>query len=264
MLVVNRTFISPNRSAGWSYGRPTKVVIHSTRSGVIGRTDHNLEMQSTINWFMGTNSSASSNLVISPTEIVRMVADEFPSWHAKEHSWQAWGIELTQPMRDTPYEEGHYVNLVRALKHYQTLGPVELVHLSSLAWGDATSGLIGHEETAQGLRDGKSDPGPQFNWAKLLAMLNDTQEDDVVTTADFEKIRKIVKEEVRAGAIYVKCPTHPSVYRLTEDQTLVGVVNPDVFGLEGDFSDVTVLPADSSVWNLEVTYPSGIPTELRK
>lgn len=87
--------------------------------------------------------------------------------------------------------------------------------------------------------------------------------EDKMEQADFDKIRDIVRAEGRAEAIYVKHPNHPSVYRLTEDQSLVGVVNPEVFGLQGDFSDVTVLPADSTVWNLEVTYPAGLPEELR-
>src|SRR3990167_5689107 len=121
-LQVNRTFLSPNRSSGWLYGPPNKVVIHSTRSGQTQNWSHVKEMTATINWFMGTNSSASSNLVISPTEIVRMVPDEFPSWHAKEHSWQAYGIEVTPPTGDSPIEDGHYNLLAQALRHYRELG----------------------------------------------------------------------------------------------------------------------------------------------
>src|SRR3990167_4495700 len=180
ILAVNRTYLSPNRSSGWLYGQPNKVVIHSTRSGQTANWNHDKEMGATINWFLGTNSSASSNLIISPTEIVRMVPDELPSWHAKEHSWQAWGIEITQPTRDTPIEPGHYDLLAQALRHYQSLG-VEPVWLPSLAWGDTASGWIQHLETAQGLRDGKSDIGYQLDKARLQLMVQGgtLQEEDM-------------------------------------------------------------------------------------
>ena len=112
-----------------------------------------------------------------------MVRDDQPSWHAKEHSWQAWAIEVTQPEIDTPYEEGHYRLLAEAVRHYMGLG-VPLLHLSSLAWGDVDGGIIGHEESAQGIRDGKSDPGPQFDWGKLFGyvdeLLNPSEEEETV------------------------------------------------------------------------------------
>lgn len=258
MLQVNRTFLSPNRSSGWQYGQPNKVVIHSTRSGVVAVTwTHDKEMGSTINWFLGTNSSASSNLVISPTEIVRMVPDEFPSWHAKEHSWQAWGIEMTQPLRDTPYQEGHYINLVRALRHYHELG-VAYVHLPTLVWGDTASGIIGHQETAQGLRDGKSDPGQPFDWTKLLAML--TEEGDMpLSEEDIKRIARAVRDE----QTFVKPAGRSEVYRLDRDaQVLVHAVGPDVFGLQGDFGDLQTFPATSPIWKLRTIYPGGVPPNL--
>ena len=186
MLQVSRTVLSRNHSGSWDYRRdgssqtsvpssrrerPNKLFIHSTRSTIAGRS-HDLETQSTINWFSSTNSKASSHLIISPTEIVRVVEDEHPAWHAREHSWQAWAVEVTQPTIDTPYEGGHYRLLAEAVRHYMGLG-VPLVHLPSLGWGDIAGGIIGHEESAQGLRDGKSDPGPQFDWRKLFGYVSD-------------------------------------------------------------------------------------------
>ena len=178
MLNINRTFLSPNRSSGWLYGKPNKVVVHSTRSGQTNNWSHDKEMGSTINWFLGTNSSASSNLIISPTEIVRMVPDEFPSWHAKEHSWQAYGIEVTQPTPDTPIEDGQYDLLAKALRHYRTLD-VQPVWLPSLTWGDTASGWIQHLETDQGLRDGKSDIGYRLDKTRLLNMVREEPEVDM-------------------------------------------------------------------------------------
>ena len=112
-----------------------------------------------------------------------MVPDEFPSWHAKEHSWQAYGIEVTQPTRDSPIEDGHYNLLAQALRHYWELG-VEPVWLPSLTWGDTASGWIQHLETDQGLRDGKSDIGPQLDKQRLLGMVGG---DDMALSPAAEK-----------------------------------------------------------------------------
>lgn len=184
-MIVSREYLSPNHSSGWLYGQPKVVVIHSTRSGV--NWSHDKEMEATINWFLGTNSNASSNLIISPTEIVRMVPDDKPSWHAKEHSWQAWGIEVTQQTINTPLEDGHYKLLAEALKHYQSLG-VQPVWLPSLNWGDTSSGWIQHLETAQGLRDGKSDIGYQLNKNRLSDMM---LVEDIVTPEQDAILRDI-------------------------------------------------------------------------
>jgi len=193
-LQVSRTVPSPNHADSWEHGQPNKLFIHSTRSGqpMPPRT-HDLEMQSTTNWFSSANSSASSHLVISPTEIVRVVEDDQPSWHAKEHSWQAWAIEVTQPQIDTPYEEGHYRLLAEAVRHYMALG-VPLVHLPSLEWGDIEGGIIGHEESAQGIRDGKSDPGSRFDWVRLF---NEVRRDEMLTQEDKDWIDKRISDALK-------------------------------------------------------------------
>lgn len=169
-----RTVLSPNYTKrGWLYGPPVAVFIHSTRSGLadrVGLAGHAKELESTINWFLNRASNSSAQWVISPTERVRMVPDEFPSWHAKEHSFQAYAIELTQPVVTTPYEEGHYENLVTVCRPYVEQG-IQILRLPTFRWGQTEGGFIGHEDSAQGLRDGKSDPGPPFNWPYFLTKL---------------------------------------------------------------------------------------------
>lgn len=168
-MTATRTILSPNHYGSWEKGPPRAVVIHSTRSGQVGFTDAQ-ELQATINWFSKVSSQASSHWVISETERVRIVEDKYPAWHAIEHSWESYGIEICQPTIDRPYREGHYKNLVTVCVPYVKAG-IPIVHLPTLEWGDGRKGFVGHDKTEQGLRDGKSDPGYGFDWLKFLSML---------------------------------------------------------------------------------------------
>jgi hypothetical protein len=177
MTTPDRTILSANLYPGWSDIVPKLVVIHSTRSG---RSDadwtDDKEMAATLSWFLTSASNASAHWVVSATEKVRVVLDTDRSWHAKEFSHVAYGIELTQPLRSTPYTEGHYRNLVEVCRDYVAMG-VPVRHLPRISQ-QVGKGFTGHEETAQGVRDGKSDPGPVFDWDKFIAMLT-PQEDEM-------------------------------------------------------------------------------------
>ena len=185
-MAATRTILSPNHYNGWEKGPPRAVVIHSTRSTVASKTDAQ-ELQATINWFMSVASQASAHWVISEQERVRMVEDKHPAWHAVEHSWEAYGIEVCQPTIDRPYKEGHYQNLVSVCVPYVKAG-IPVVHLPTLEWQDGRRGFVGHEETEQGLRDGKSDPGPPFDWTKFINMLKAETEAEMMTPAEFKAL----------------------------------------------------------------------------
>ena len=181
-LEVDRTFEALNHGTGWPHGRPKAVMIHATRGGQPNRTSiagHRLETRSTINWFKSPDSQASSNLIVSPVEIVRMVSDEDYAWHAKEHSDWMWSIEMTQSLPADPYLDGHYELLASAGRHYVSLGvpPVYLPHYSN-----GMEGFTGHEDSEQGVRDGKSDPGSMFDWDRFIAMIQEPVEEDDMTT----------------------------------------------------------------------------------
>ena len=179
-LEVDRTFETQNQGNGWPNGTPRAVMIHATRSGQPNRRSlagHKRETTSTINWFLSPASGASSNLIISPVEIVRMVSDEDYAWHAVEHSAWMWSIETTQALPDDPYLDGHYELLARAGRYYVSRGvpPVYLPHFSN-----GMEGFTGHEDSEQGVRVGKSDPGQEFDWDRFIAMIQqpEVQEDE--------------------------------------------------------------------------------------
>ena len=180
-LDVDREFEALNHGSGWPRGKPKACMIHATRSGQARRTSlagHRLETRSTINWFKSSASRASTNLIVSPLEIVRMVSDDDYAWHAKEHSDWTYSVEVTQALPSDPYLDGHYELLGRAGRHYVSLGvpPVYLPHFSN-----GMEGFTGHEDSEQGVRDGKSDPGPEFDWPRFIASIQEpaSKEDDM-------------------------------------------------------------------------------------
>ena len=177
MYPATREFQSPHHGV-WAPGRSHNALfVHSTRSGQPNRgtvAGNQLELRSTKNWFLSPASRASSHLIVSPSEIVRMVRDDWYSWHAKEHSNRAYAIEMTQALTTDEYHDGHYDNMAICVLHYKTLG-VETIYRPG--WVNGDGGWTGHEDSPQGRRDGKSDPGDLFDWQRLLAMVN--QEDEV-------------------------------------------------------------------------------------
>ena len=188
-LDVDREFEALNHGSGWPHGKPKACMIYATRSGQPNRTSlagHRLETRSTINWFKSPASRASSNLIVSPVEIVRMVSDEDYAWHAKEHSDWMYSIETTQALPTDPYLDGHYELLARAGRHYVSLGvpPIYLPHFSN-----GMEGFTGHEDSEQGVRDGKSDPGSEFDWDRFISMIKESgqnREGDMTTYKLFQ------------------------------------------------------------------------------
>jgi hypothetical protein len=181
-----RTELSPNFTPGWPGGRPKALVVHSTRSGQDWADE--IELSATLNWF-SLPGKPSAHWVISATEQVRVVADENRAWHAKEHSDAMFGIELTQPLPGTAYQEGHYAGLVKVCREfYPDIPPMHIFNAVN-----GIQGYTGHEDTAQGHRDGKSDPGDPFNWDKFLRMLRAKEEDDMT-----DEERKLL-QDMKAG-----------------------------------------------------------------
>jgi len=89
----------------------------------------------------------------------QLVPDIYQAWHAEELNEYYLSIELAQPTIDDEFTNWQYEETARTI----------------LQWKDkyqfSLSYIFGHEETVQGQRNGKSDPGPMFDWEKLRALL---------------------------------------------------------------------------------------------
>jgi len=93
--------------------------------------------------------------------LVRFVPVERRAWHAGASSWRgrsrcndfSVGIEL-EGSDDSPFADPQYAALARLLMDLQTRLPLR--------------DIVGHSDIAPGR---KTDPGPQFDWPRLLAAL---------------------------------------------------------------------------------------------
>jgi N-acetyl-anhydromuramyl-L-alanine amidase AmpD len=178
--------LSPNFNAAAVLGRT--VVVHATRSGT---SMNPLEYIGTRN-YMRQPGNPSSHLVIgrASNQIARVVPDNLQAWHAQEDNDNTWGIELCQGVELDGFTDDQMAQLVVAGKHYMQAFGVPPVRVFS----SSEPGFVGHEDTAQGRRNGKSDPGALFDWNWFIAAL---QEDDLSAEdkakIERERLRRLVK-----------------------------------------------------------------------
>lgn len=146
---------------------PGLVIIHATRSGTSGNPN---EYIGTLNWMrrddIPLDQRVSSHEVIGRAagQTAQVVPRNKQAWHAGEHNVIAWGVELCQGVNADGYTEPQLEQLVDLAIDYCTFHGVAARHSPNTS----TSGFIGHEETPQGKRNGKSDPGTTFPWIWFL------------------------------------------------------------------------------------------------
>ncbi len=158
--------VDVKRSPHFSSNRPKTlgVVLHSTRGGTASAaTDY----EATINWFVNPNSQVSAHVVIGPQRVCRMVDDADQAWHAEEHNATHLGMEIAQPKIDTPFSDFQYEAAAILVREWCAKYNLPLKHVTD----SSERGMIGHEETAQGRRVGKTDPGPRFDWPRFVSLL---------------------------------------------------------------------------------------------
>ncbi len=168
MIVVDREELSIWYGPGWPE-EPVGVMIHSTRSGLTGRltlNGHDLEAQSTYNWFKSEDSRASSNIIISPRETIRAVPDDRYAWHAKEHSYSMYSIEVTQALPHQMYWDEQYQKAANVTRKWCNMSGIPKVYIP--VYEPGMKGITGHEDSTQGRRDGKSDPGSEWDWPYFM------------------------------------------------------------------------------------------------
>lgn len=145
--------------------RTIGVVVHSTRGG--GRRE--VEFTATVNWFATPDAGVSAHLVVGLPpfeEVNRSVPDDFQAFHARELNASHLGIELCQPGSADGFTDFQYRAAGEAIRLW-----AEKYHFPIVRVMDQNQpGLIGHEDSAAGKRDGKSDPGPRLDWARLISI----------------------------------------------------------------------------------------------
>jgi len=162
MITPDIIRMSPNFTGSFLDART--VIIHCTRSGVSMNPS---EFEGTLN-YMARPGTVSSHWVISRIgEAARVVPDVLQAWHAQEDNDNTFGIELEQGVEEDGFTELQLAKLVEVCRGYTEDFSVPPFHVSS----SIELGFIGHQETSQGRRNGKSDPGHLFPWDWFISRL---------------------------------------------------------------------------------------------
>lgn len=175
--------IWPNVEANpWKYrtGRVgiRGIIWHATRSGQ-AQFSPETEYGATLNWFKSPNNriehpqgaySGMSNYVIGGGRICQAVPDDLvPAFSAGVHDYHALSVEMAQPLSDIPYDPR---DIALARQFAQEKSTEYGFSLGRLTYVDGLNsqwpGEVGHEDTKQGRRSGKSDPGQLF-WGAYLS-----------------------------------------------------------------------------------------------
>lgn len=163
MIAPDITRLSPNVNAAPMPAGVHTVIIHCTRSGV---SMNPTEFTGTLN-YMATPGTTSSQWVIARDGTkARVVPDNRQAWHAQEDNDNSWGIELEQGAEQDGFTPEQIASLIQVCEGYRDDFGVPVYHAQ-----DSSGGFVGHQETAQGRRNGKSDPGHLFPWDEFIRAL---------------------------------------------------------------------------------------------
>lgn len=162
VIAPDVTRLSPNSNPYPVLGHT--VIVHATRSGV---SMNPTEFSGTLNYMTAPGNNTSHWVIARDGRTARVIPDNRQAWHSQEDNDNAWGIELEQGVENDGFTVLQLASLVRVCRGYMEDFAIPPVHAR---WSNE-AGFIGHEETAQGKRNGKSDPGHLFPWSAFIATL---------------------------------------------------------------------------------------------
>lgn len=120
------------------------------------------EYERTIDYMMRPGTVSSHRVIgVGPEQNVQLVADDLVAWHAAEDNQSYLGIELCQPFPDDEYSDYQYETAAATVREWAR----------QFGFALDRQHILGHEETAQGKRAGKSDPGLHWSWTRFMALL---------------------------------------------------------------------------------------------
>jgi len=143
------------------------LILHSTRGGASTLLDEYIGSR---NYCARKNDRDSGpNLMVGPASVTRFCSDDTEAWHATINNSVAYGIEIVQPTRTTPFTEWQVKTTATLCAELCYKYDVPIFHMTQNHNGQLTErGIYGHEDTAAGTADGKSDPGPMWHWPTFI------------------------------------------------------------------------------------------------
>lgn len=147
--------IAPSFNHSGNRARTKGIILHSTRSGKAGADDYWI----TVNYFE-QRGTASAHRVIGRKELqhCQCLGDEKIGWHAKEDNQEWLGIEFAQSVPTDDYTDWQI----------ETGAAVCALWCKQFGIVPSTETIVRHQDTAQGKRDSKSDPGDVFPYDTFL------------------------------------------------------------------------------------------------
>lgn len=190
---------------------PSLFIIHATR----GHTTLNLQDDATLNWFQqspdrGGWGSTADVLISSDDDFIYEFGDimrEHSTWSAGygalgpsyEYGADEWGIsiELAQTDQQEPFTAKVIDKLVwyvqtRSRDFRLAIPPIHVTDWNQRRTGAVPSGFIGHDETANGRKTKKSDPGKQFPWDSFLARVKGETVTPRFTGTDYANLTSLL------------------------------------------------------------------------
>ena len=180
---------------------PRVIILHGTR----GPTTLAAQYGATVNWFtnsgngrsgLGWGSQADAVVGTRSGEITFFgdYRTSRPNWSAGfgGNSATTWGadewalsLELAHRALGDPFHDEVIENALVVCRHWMQEFGIPATHIAwdQLRSEDVPHGLIGHDETANGHRLGKSDPGHSFPWNNFLRRLRTGADIPTLTTA---------------------------------------------------------------------------------
>jgi len=197
--------LSPNFYPGRTETR--NIFIHATR----GPGDRTLqaEYEAAVNYMLRPGT-VSAHYVVGPAEVTRLVNTDDSARPAEENNRRSLSIEVAQPASQPPFTD------------FQVRAAAEIAARWCFWYGipvrwvfsQSDPGIIGHEDSEQGQRSGKSDPGPQWPWPRFMQVvagyvqlleedmaLTDAQKAEVAANYDviwgrLNELEPVVKPEI--------------------------------------------------------------------
>lgn len=158
----------PSPNHGGALSPTVGMIVHTTRGGKLTPTR---ELRSTLGYFANPDSQTSAHYVVHVDGTVyECVEPARVAWHARFHNTQWLGVELVQARITDAITEEQYMALAELTRWLSsTFGfPLDREHIR------------GHEEMLAGIQDGKSDPGPEFDWQRFMALLTSEGEEEAM------------------------------------------------------------------------------------
>ncbi len=167
-MYLTDVFNSPNNS-GLRIAT-VAAIVHGTMGGHAIGTEYNIARD----MFNDPASLVSANLLIGyDGRVDQPMGFDLAAWHALSPANEHYlGVELEMPNLTTPYSDIQYELLASWL--------VDMA--GRYAFPLSRPPIIGHSEEPNGILQGKRDPGPLFDWARLFTIIRERTEPPVVSS----------------------------------------------------------------------------------